>query len=105
MMTLLEFSDVNGKPQVKIDLPPLLMGSKVRLHLSLQRTSGARNEILVVDGQFRVAAVGVDAGCSPQRQVVSVESLNVTPTWRSIKKTVEWRRALPPVRAPRTIVE
>lgn len=105
MLSLLELSDLPGKPKVKLDLPPCANGGRVRLHFTLRRTHGGRQEILVVEGQYRVVAVGLDAGCAPQRQVLSVESVGAAPMWRAVKKTPEWRRVVPPAKAPRTIIE
>jgi len=105
MMTLLEISDVAGKPKVKTDLPPCQIGHRFQLHFCLKRKNAGRIEILDVRGQYRVMAVGLDAASMPQRQVLSVEAVGVSPSWHAVKKTSEWRRVLPPAKAPRTVLE
>lgn len=105
MLTFLELSDVVDKPKVKTDLPACAHGSRVRLHFRIQRQKGGRVEVLEVSGQFRVMAAGLDAACQPPRQVLSVESVGVVPTWRAVKKAPAWKRTLPPAKSPRTTVE
>jgi len=105
MMTLLELSDVSDQPKIKTDLPLCQVGHRVQLHFCLRRKKAGRFEVLEVRGQFRVMAAGLDAANLPQRQVLSVESAGVTPSWRAVKKGVEWKRVLPPAKAPRTTLK
>jgi len=106
MLTLLEISDVKGTPRVKLDLPEVAsVGTRIRLRFRLNRTSNGRSEVLRVDGQFKVEALGIDGGVVPRRQVISVTSVGVTPVWRSIKKDPHCSRVLPPAKSLRTKVE
>ena len=105
MLTLLELSDVAGKPKVKTNLPQCQLGQRIQLHFCLKRRNAGRTEVLDVRGQFRVMAAGLDAASMPQRQVLSVEAVSATPAWRAVKKAAEWKRALPPARASRTVLE
>jgi hypothetical protein len=105
MMTLLELSDVVGKPKVKMNLPLCQLGHRVQLHFCLRRKNAGRVETLDVRGQFRVMAVGLDAASMPQRQVLAVEAVGKTPSWQAVKKASEWKRVLPPAIARRTVIE
>lgn len=105
MLSVAKLLDVKGQPTVMFDLPgPLHVGEPVGLRFRIERQNGGRTEELVVDGQFRVTAVGVDAASGPARQLLSVESAGVVPTWRSIKKRSQKPRRLPPAVFPRTPV-
>jgi hypothetical protein len=104
LMSVVRLEDVNGTPSVKIpELPtPLRVGDILALRFRLSRHTGGRDEVLDVEGQFRVTVIaGFDATVFPRRQLLSVESTTVPPKWRSIKKTPE-RRPLAPLRSPRT---
>lgn len=105
MLTLLELSDVVGKPKVKLDLPgPLRIGDRVRLSFRLRRQNSGRSEVLEVFGEFRVQAMGLDFAQTAKRQVVSVTSSDDAPHWKAVKKQPEWRRTVPPaVSARKTI--
>jgi hypothetical protein len=105
MMTLLEISDVAGKPKVKTNLPQCQIGHRIQLHFCLRRKNAGRTEVLDVRGQFRVMAAGLDAASMPQRQVLSVESVGASPSWHAVKKNAEWKRVLPPAKAPRMVLE
>lgn len=107
MLTLLELSDVNGKPKVKLDLPgPLNVGHRVRLSFCLRRQHAGRSEVLEISGEFRVSAVGLDFAGIEKRQVLSMESTAVTtPHWRSVKKQPEMKRVLSPAKAARREIE
>lgn len=104
MLSVVKLLDVKGQPAVKLDLPQLKIGDPVGLRFRVERQNGGRTEELVVDGQFRVAAVGVDASSGPSRQLLSVEAAGGVPTWRSIKKRAQKPRRLPPATFPRTPV-
>ncbi len=103
MLSLVELADVHGRPKLKMDLPPLLVGSRVRLRFVLRRENGGRTEQLNVDGQFRVEAIGLDCARG-ERQLIALQSAANPPSWRAVKKTPEWRRVLPPAIAPRTAI-
>ena len=102
MLTLLELTEVVGKPKVKMELPRVHLGQRIRLAFCLRRKNAGRSEVLEVYGDFKVAAAGLDA-VYPVRQVLSVDvAVGASPTWKAVKKTPEWRRVLPPARAQRT---
>lgn len=87
MLTVVQLSDVTGQPKAKLDLPgPLRIGDPVALRFRLERQNGGRFEVLEVDHRFRVSAIGVDASSSPQRQLLSLDSVEKAPTWRAVKK-------------------
>lgn len=103
MLTLLEFSDVNGNPQVKTDLPgPLRIGDKIQLAFCLRRQTSGRSEVLEIYGQYKVETVEFDCSLPTNRQILSVVALGVTPHWRAVKKSPVWTRRLPPAVSPRT---
>ena len=105
MLSVVKLLDVTGQPTVKLDLPGLLrIGDPLGLCFRIERQNGGRTEELRVDGQFRVAAVGVDASSGAARQLLSVEAAGGVPTWRSIKKRAQKPRRLPPATFPRTPV-
>ena len=98
--TLVELSDVDGKPQAKMDLPsPLRIGDRLKLRFKLQRMNGGRSEVLEVSGEFRVASVSFDEG---SRQVLSVEATKKAPSWVAVKRRAEAPRKLAPAVSPRT---
>jgi hypothetical protein len=106
MLTVIELSDVAGKPKVKKELEgPLPIGMRIQLAFCVQRTNGGRLEVLEVRGQFRVTAVGLDTAQGVRRQVLTVDTVGSPPVWRSVKKRAEWKRVLPPAKAPRTVLE
>jgi hypothetical protein len=102
-VTVLRLEDVNGQPVVKLGgIPsPLKIGDHVGLKFRVSRDSNGRHEVLDVNGQFQVKAVGFDASTVPRRQLLSVESLHKPPTWRSVRKPTQ-RGALAPAKSPRT---
>jgi hypothetical protein len=109
MLSVVQLMDVNGQPRAKLDLPgPLRLGDPLALRFKLERASGGRHEVLEVAHRFRVAAVGVDTTSrGPQRQLLALDSVDKTPTWRAVKKPLSVARKLgkAPTRAgPRTPV-
>lgn len=101
-MVVVQLEDVNGRPQVRKDeLSDLRVGDPVRLKFRITRENAGRHETLVVDNQFRVTTLSVDASVTPPRRILSVESVHKPPTWRSIRKTHE-RPSLAPAKSPRT---
>jgi hypothetical protein len=105
MLSIVRILDVKGQPTVKTDLPsPLHVGDPIGLQFRIERQNGGRTEELVVDGQFRVAAVGMDASSGPPRQLLSVQAARGLPTWRSIKKKPQAARRLSPAVSPKTPV-
>lgn len=99
--TLVDLSDVQGTPRVKMTLPvPLRAGDRVKLAFRLRRLNGGRQEILDVVGDFRVSS----ATLALDYQVVAVESVGKAPTWRAVRKDIVSRRQLPPAVFPRTVL-
>lgn len=104
-VTIIELADVAGKPRVKMGLSSLFrIGDPLTLHFRLQRQNGTRTEALEVSGSFRVTAMSFDATSGMERQLLSVTSAGVAPTWKSIKKVSPKVRQLPPTHFPRTVV-
>lgn len=105
LVSIIKFDDVNGQPMVKLGgLPePLRVGDPLGLRLRTTRITNGRHEVLDVNGQFRVTAVGFDASTMPRRQLLTVESVQKPPTWRAVKKPPQ-KPALSPARSPRTPV-
>jgi len=103
--SVVQFVEVAGQPQVRLDLPgPLRLGERVRLKFTLRRKNATRTEELKIEGEFKVTAVEVDASGAYPRQLLSVETTAVRPTWKSVKNDPPFRRKLPPARFPRTVV-
>lgn len=100
--TILELSEVAGRPKVKLDLPiPLRVGDRIGLRFRLKRIHGGRTEVLEVDGEFRVST----AGLTLDRQVLSVETVvGKVPVWRAIRKELPYERTIPPARFPPTVL-
>lgn len=95
MLSIVQLKDVNGEPKAKLDLPgPLRIGDPVALRFKIEREHGGRHEVLEVDHKFRVSAVGVDATSWPQRQLLALDSVDRSPTWRSVKKPPSVSRKL-----------
>jgi len=102
VLSIVKLSDVNGEPKVKLDLPgPLRNGDPVALRFVIERQTGGRTEVLSVNGRFRVTAVGIDAAAAPTRQLLSVESVELAPTWQSVKRRPTVARKLGPTHFPR----
>jgi hypothetical protein len=104
VLSIVKLSDVRGEPAAKLDLPgPLKIGDPLGLKFRVERKNGGRTEELVVDGQFRVTAVGFDTASGAQRQLLSVEAAyGKPPVWHSVKNPSEPPRRLSPARSPRT---
>lgn len=103
--SLVELSDVAGKPRVILALPvPLRIGDRIHLVFQLRRIQGGRSEILDVSGDFRVTAVGFDASSGTGRQVLAVDTTGKTLVWRAVKKQPVFERKLGPTRFPKTLV-
>lgn len=102
MLTLVRFSDVNGTPLVKLDLPSLRIGDPVGLSCVVRRRTGGRDEVLTVKGQFRVTTLGIDASTGPQKQLLNVETIGKPPTWQSVQKRSQTSRRLGPAVHPKT---
>ena len=106
--TILEVSDVVGKPRVKMDLPsPMRIGDKIKLRFRLSRQNGGRYEILDVAGDFQVRSVSFDnSSGGGARQILSVESMGVAPCWKAVKKdSLPPHRKMGPAKAPPTPIE
>jgi hypothetical protein len=103
--TRLKLDDVNGRPMVLLsDVPsPLRIGDPLGLRFRIARQNGTRHEVLDVNGQFRVSAVGFDLSVTPRRQLLTVEAIGKPPTWVSVKKPPS-RAPLGPAISPRTPV-
>lgn len=92
-------SDIEA-PRVKLALPPLRQGDKLRLSFKLDRVKNGRSEVLEVQGEFRVTQVVL----VESRQEVTVESTGKSPAWRAVKRRHTPARKVGPTRFPRTVV-
>jgi hypothetical protein len=103
MLSLVELSDVNGRPKVKLDLPQLKVGDPVALRFKVGRVNeSGRSEELVVSHRFRVEAVGYDATGTPRQLLTASVASGKPPTWKSVKRAPG--RRLGPTRHPRTSI-
>jgi hypothetical protein len=86
--TRIKLDDVNGKPTVLMGgvAAPLRIGDPLGLRFKIARQTNGRHEVLEVNGQVRVTAVGFDLTTAPRRQLLTVESVGKPPTWVSVKK-------------------
>jgi hypothetical protein len=102
--SIVELSDVTGRPKVRQDLPPLMrIGDPIALRFKIQKEQDGRNQLLEVDHRFKVVAVGIDNRGGTLRQLVVVETLGgKPPTWHSVKKAEPYRRVLGPTKFPKT---
>lgn len=97
--SLLELTEVTGSPKVRLTLPvPLRTGDRVRLAFRLKRLNGHRQEVLDVQGDFRVQTVGL----SGEVQTLAVEAVGKVPVWKSVRREPAFQRVLPPARFPPT---
>ena len=104
--TIVELSDVSGKPKARMSLPsPMRVGDRIQLRYRLTRQTGGRDEVLDVNGEFRVQTVSFDASSGTPRQILSVSSTDVSPSWKAVKKTSGLARKLGPARMPPMSVE
>lgn len=87
-------------PVVMLELPSLRNGDRVRLSFKLERTTGGRFEVLLVQGEYRVTEVFWANG----RQEVTVESTGKSPSWRATKRKASSSRKLGPARFPKTVL-
>ena len=94
--TILTLSDLTDAPRVKLVLPSLRVGDRVKLAFRLRRQNGGRSEVLDVGGEFRVSSVTL----SVDHQAVSVESVGKAPAWRAVRKEAVLQRVLPPACSP-----
>lgn len=100
--TFLHLDDVDA-PKVHISLPPLRIGDKVLLAFRLQRKHLGRDEVLTVQGEFRITSVVVDATQrGGARQIIHVNALGVAPSWQAVKRKDP--KVLGKPRYPRTTV-
>lgn len=105
MLTVAKLVDVNGEPLVKLDLDRTVIGQVIALRFRLRRTTGGRQEVLLVNHRFRVMAMALDASRMPHRQVLTLESWDdKAPTWTSVKRLPEPSARLSPAISPRTKV-
>ena len=103
--TIVELADVSGKPKVKMALPALRIGDKVHLRFRLSRQNGGRSEQLDVDGDFQVRGMSLDASSGFARQILSVDAVTMSPSWKAVKKLPVPLRKLGPARVPPMVVE
>jgi len=86
--SVVKFDDVKQSPEVRMELPsPLPLGSKIRLSFTIKRMHGGRSEELRVNGEFQVTSVVTDATKGNLKQIVTVSSTGLAPSWVAVKST------------------
>lgn len=105
--TVLTLSDVNHTPKVRKELPsPMRIGDHLHLHFTLRKRTGSRTEELLVQGEWRVVSVSFEVGGGPKAtQLLTMEAVGATPTWKSVKTVPEPKRRLPPAVSGRTTIQ
>jgi hypothetical protein len=103
--TIVELSEVSGKPKVKMALPPLRIGDKIHLKFRLSRQNGGRSEQLDVDGDYQVRGMSVDASSGVAHQQLAVDAVSTSPSWKAVKKVQVPLRKLGPARVPPMVIE
>jgi hypothetical protein len=84
--SVVKFDDVKQSPEVRMDLPsPIPIGSKLKLAFTLNRMNKGRTEELRVSGEFQVTSVITDLTKGKSKQVVTVSSIGLAPSWVAIK--------------------
>lgn len=84
--SIVKFDDVKQSPEVRMDLPsPIPLGSKLKLAFTLSRMNKGRSEELKVSGEFRVTSVITDLTRGKSKQVVTVSSVGLAPSWVAVK--------------------
>jgi hypothetical protein len=100
-LAVLEFSDLSEPQRVKIDLPTVHLGDRIRLAFTLRRKRQGRDEMLSISGEYKVMNVLLEARSHPH-QIIQVASTGVSPAWKAIKSTKAKRLA--PAKSVKTIV-
>jgi hypothetical protein len=105
--TIIELSDVAGKPKARLMLPsPLRVGDRIQLRFKLTRENTGRMEVLDVAGNFQVRVVSFDASLAgPPHQVLSVTSVDTSPSWKAVKRSSLPSRKMGPAKRPPTVIE
>jgi hypothetical protein len=102
--SIVKFSDVKHSPEIRMDLPsPIPIGSKIKLALKLKRMNKGRTEELRANGDFLVTSVITDLTRGKTKQVVTVSSVGIAPSWVAIKNQPSTRK-LAPTKSPPTKV-
>jgi hypothetical protein len=97
---IVELTDLTDPQRVKMDLPPVRLGDRVKLGFTLHRQHQGRSEILEVHGEFKVTAFLYDQPAG--HPIVQVLSTGLSPAWRAVKK--QPKKKLGPARYPRAII-
>lgn len=104
MPSLVKFDDLKDSPTIRMSLPgPIPIGTRLILNCYVQRKNGPRTEELKIQGEFRVQTSCLDASRAG-RQLLTVSSTGIAPSWKAVKNPAPVRRKVPPARAPRTEV-
>jgi hypothetical protein len=102
--SIIILGDLKDSPSLRMELPSLLpIGERILLSFMIRRRVGNRTEeIRVEDGEFRVVSSSLDARSTP-RQLLTVESTKVAPSWKAIKNPPPAIRVLPPTHSKGTV--
>jgi hypothetical protein len=85
--SIVHFEDLKDLPSIRVNLPsPLPIGTRVHFDLTLRRMHGGRTEEARIHGEFKVTSVSIEV-LGSTKQIVSVASTGVSPTWKSIKSS------------------
>lgn len=103
--SIVKFSDVKQSPEIRMDLPlPIPIGSKIKLALMLKRMNKGRTEELRVNGEFQVISVVTDLTRGKTKQVVTISSIGVAPSWVAVKNQTAARKLAPTRSAPTKVL-
>ena len=84
--SIVKFADMKQSPEVRMDLPePIPLGSKIKLAFTLNRVRRGRTEELKVNGEFQVTSVATDLTRGNPKQVVTISSIGIAPSWVAVK--------------------
>lgn len=98
--SVVSFSDVKDSPKLRMSFPALLpIGYHIKISTVARRKNGHRSEEMKIEGEFRVVSSSLDTRGDVKQEVL-LESLQVVPVWRSVKKAPP--RNLPKTKSPRT---
>ena len=103
--SIVKLSDVKQSPEILMDLPsPIPLGSKIKLALKLKRMNKGRTEELRVNGEFQVISVVTDLTRGKTKQVVTISSVGLAPSWVAVKNSTTPRKLGPTKTGPTKVL-
>lgn len=100
---VLELADLTDPPKVKIDLPLVRVGDRLRLGFTLKRRNGGRHEHLKVSGYFRVVECVFDSSRPVPCSIAKIEAVGKAPVWQAVKAPRARRKPVPAQGARTTV--